>query len=408
MLNAIRFRGEAVTTISTQPGQQEEEKPGLDPRLFADGSSLDVFRNNKLMRDDLKNDALDRALRPQPFVQKVAIYLWLRHLVRNVINNHQLSQPDEASKAPLINHVIAAKKPFLFQMLKKNGAQIAPYDQILQAEKDLNQAIQDDDEDRLNQCLAVPGININTRSHTGLTPLQHAILLNSPNLVKRLLAVRADVNQPDNEGRAALHRAVILGNPEIIQDLLAAKADVNLADKEGNAPLHRAVLWGNDEIVQTLLDAKAEINQRNLAGQTPLFCAVQCHDYDAVKVLLNAHAQTDIPSKLGYTPLYQAIVNGDRKIVKTLIQAGADVNRPDQYGRTPVLRATISGNVKILQDLLDANAAIHHADKEGRTPLGTAVRYGNRAIAQALVDARKRYKEQGLHQPESPKTTQAS
>ena len=76
-------------------------------------------------------------------------------------------------------------------------------------------------------------------------------------IVRALLAARADVNARNGQGQTALMYASIDGNPGIVRALLAARADVKARNKEGQTALGIAKDCKNDEVVKLLRAAGA-------------------------------------------------------------------------------------------------------------------------------------------------------
>jgi ankyrin repeat protein len=76
------------------------------------------------------------------------------------------------------------------------------------------------------------------------------------------------------------------GHLEVVKTLLAAKAEVNKSSDEGWTPLLGASCEGHLEVVKTLLAAKAEVNKSNTGGQTPL--AIALHHPEVAAVLREA------------------------------------------------------------------------------------------------------------------------
>ena len=80
--------------------------------------------------------------------------------------------------------------------------------------------------------------------------------------VRLLIAAGVDVNHVNNLHWTALLEAILLGrggpeHVEIVRQLVAAKADVNLADGEGVTPLQHARKRGYKQIEEILLGAGA-------------------------------------------------------------------------------------------------------------------------------------------------------
>jgi len=116
--------------------------------------------------------------------------------------------------------------------------------------------------------------------YAGDTALHIAAAAYDTGLVRRLLALGADVGARNRRGAEPLHYAADGGpgsaswNPaaqaSVIAALIAAGADPNATDNSGVAPLHRAVRTRCSAAVRALLDGGADPNLPNKSGSTPM------------------------------------------------------------------------------------------------------------------------------------------
>ena len=92
----------------------------------------------------------------------------------------------------------------------------------------------------------------------GDTPLIDAARHGRAGDVAALLADGADVNEPktDGSGATALYIACQHRHTEVVAKLLAANASVDQATNSGMSPLHSACEEGHTEVVTTLLRAE--------------------------------------------------------------------------------------------------------------------------------------------------------
>ena len=130
----------------------------------------------------------------------------------------------------------------------------------------------------------------------GRTALHYAASCTSKDVVKLLLADKAEVNARDNDGRTPLHLASEDGRKDVVELLLANHADVNAKDSYGDTPLHWVADWGRKDLVTLLLASKAEINTKDNNGHTPLHHALQSDQgahKDVVKILRQNGAKDD-------------------------------------------------------------------------------------------------------------------
>lgn len=115
--------------------------------------------------------------------------------------------------------------------------------------------------------------------YAGDTALHIAAAAYRSALVRKLVALGADVRARNRRGQTALHYAVD-GNPasaswnprgqvQTIRALVEAGAEVDAADAGGVTPLHRAVRNRCAAAVKTLVAAGADPQRRNGNGSTP-------------------------------------------------------------------------------------------------------------------------------------------
>jgi hypothetical protein len=105
------------------------------------------------------------------------------------------------------------------------------------------------------------GTDVNGGGRTDeFTPIMWAALNGHTEIVKVLLANRADVNAKTSNGHTAL--MCVTKGTSIGTMLLAAGADVNASRDDGLTPLIQAVLTGNREMVTALLAKEADVNAR--------------------------------------------------------------------------------------------------------------------------------------------------
>lgn len=97
---------------------------------------------------------------------------------------------------------------------------------------------------------------------------------NGVEILKLLLASKADVNAKAEYQRTPLHFAAQSGNAVTVKLLIERKADVDAQQRDSKTPLHLAASKGHVEIVKMLIENKADVNAKDLYKNTPLMCAV--------------------------------------------------------------------------------------------------------------------------------------
>jgi ankyrin repeat protein len=172
------------------------------------------------------------------------------------------------------------------------------------------------------------------------------------------LVSAASRNQSDNKERRQEY-------VDLVKLLIAHKADVHARDSSGKTPLHLA-MHGNLELTKLLLDAGASVHERlfeedhsrrrrppTSAGNTPLHWAAETGRLDLAKLLLEYGADVNAKNQAGQTPLYFAARANQMELAKFLSARKAKINAPDTFGRTPLWEASLRGHKEMMQWLLE-------------------------------------------------------
>lgn len=214
-------------------------------------------------------------------------------------------------------------------------------------------------------------IDVNIQDSTLLsTPLHLAVVINLPEVAKKLLEKEAFVNVAGESESTALHFAVSAKNAVLVKLLLKYGADVTAHTTELQTPLHLSVLNYQAEVLRALLEAdQAPVNQANSEGATPLYYALQLGLTDVVAALVAKCARaTDLSRVNGKTQLHLASEEGHVEVVQGLIKLGADVNQTtDAYSKLPFQGsnkvaldlAVENGHIKVAKVLIEASSKVN-------------------------------------------------
>jgi ankyrin repeat protein len=126
--------------------------------------------------------------------------------------------------------------------------------------------------DRVRELLKEDSALLNAYASDGFFPLALAAFFGHIETVRLLLDAGADVNQQSRETMkvAPLHSAIAARKIDIVKMLLARKADAGRAGGGGVTPLHEAAISGQIDMATLLIDSGAPINVRDERGKTPL------------------------------------------------------------------------------------------------------------------------------------------
>jgi TPR repeat protein/predicted RNA-binding Zn-ribbon protein involved in translation (DUF1610 family)/uncharacterized protein (UPF0333 family) len=126
---------------------------------------------------------------------------------------------------------------------------------------------------------------ISTKGVMDVTPLYGATVGSHIEIVKLLLANKANPNEKSYNGGTALHAAAAEGKIEIVNLLINGGADVKCTDDDNMTPLHEAAAHGHREAAILLLKSGAEVNARGKSDVTPLQMAIEKKHYEVADVL---------------------------------------------------------------------------------------------------------------------------
>jgi len=143
------------------------------------------------------------------------------------------------------------------------------------------------------------GVDVNSKSDIGRTPLDVAIAFKQP-LITDLLRKHGGKTRDELKAAESIVVAVELGNIEAVKQHLNDGTEVNAKGGTGRTPLHWAAIEGHKEIAELLIAEGADVNAKNNRDMTPL---------------------------------HQAARSGRKEVAELLIAKGADVNAIIVSGR---------------------------------------------------------------------------
>ena len=202
-----------------------------------------------------------------------------------------------------------------------------------------------------------------------------------------------DVNSFTPEGLTPLMIAAGRGRPQLVELLLTAGAQVLVVEpRAGATALHKAALSGNPDVVGLLLDHGAFIDQQcPILGHTALMDAVVYKHEDAVRLLLRRGARTKIRNHWGETALQLARRDALDAIAR-LIEARDEADA-DRVRAQTLVPAIMAGDLTAVQRLIAAGVAVNErlpmvgSPNDDYTPLAIAAREGHADIVVALLEA---------------------
>lgn len=153
------------------------------------------------------------------------------------------------------------------------------------------------------------------------------------------------------KGQTPLISAVLRNSIDLVKILLAANVPVNETDLNKSTPLHLAASSSTPEIIDILIEAKADVNAKNMINMTPLMYAITCNRIENIRLLLKYGADV-LAICGGRNVLSIAAQTGTKEIMEALIEAGADLDHRDAHGNSPLFVAVQNENYAALRCLL--------------------------------------------------------
>ena len=273
-----------------------------------------------------------------------------------------VNQPDIKGASPLI-YSLTQSSPDITRKLIDSGAEV----DVVLKKSNMNTlilaAMQGDT--YIIQALINKGIDVNSTTTAGVTPLLAAIVTNKKAAAKLLLASGARLNDKDKVGRSAIfYSANAKIDPEIAQMLIEKGADINVMDNNGFTPLSLAAARGNTEAVKVLIKAGLSASGTSTKGEfTPLMSASANKRPVVVEQLLTYKLDIDARGPGGRTALMWAAQYNCLKCVELLLANGASAELVDEKNKNAAGYAKEKSKAKQILQLLDNDKTLE-SEKE--------------------------------------------
>ncbi|MBI4649313.1 MAG: ankyrin repeat domain-containing protein [Bacteroidia bacterium] len=202
------------------------------------------------------------------------------------------------------------------------------------------------------------GVDVNSKTYEGVTPLMYAAQNGYLDIVKILVLNGASINMKPYNGITALISATQANRDTIIEYLLKKGAKIDLPDDDSVTALMYAVSGNNLLITDMLLFYGANPEKGDRFGTNSLMAASYRGYTDIAQLLIAKGVNLDARDKLGYTPLMYAAESGDTNMIKLLVWKGASIDAKTNNGMTAVAVAAKNNHTKALELLHKAGAEL--------------------------------------------------
>lgn len=205
---------------------------------------------------------------------------------------------------------------------QETGLLIEDPSEVVDDCRGLIEAVEKGDVPLVKKMLAADSVDPNCAylDHDPRTPLVLAARKGNLEIVKLLIAAKADVNFRASGDETPLMAAAGHGHLEVTQYLVSQRAEVNRKVSGDGTALLVAARGGHLPVVQYLVDQGAEVNAQVGGDGTPLICAARSGRYAVAKFLLEKGADPFQVSPGDEYAMYHARVNGDKKMIQLLRQ----------------------------------------------------------------------------------------
>jgi len=186
----------------------------------------------------------------------------------------------------------------------------------------------------VNRMLSMKGVDVESRSINGNTPLITASGHGRVEIVEILLNHGAKIESKSNKGGTPLYLACQQGHLHVITLLINKGANIEASTTDGMRQLHIACQNGHLPVVSLLINKGANIEASTIDGSKPLHIACQHGNLPVFTFLINKGANIEASDNTGFRPLHNAAWKGHLEIVKALIAKGAVMNALSNTGQS--------------------------------------------------------------------------
>lgn len=213
------------------------------------------------------------------------------------------------------------------------------------------------------------GEPIDLVNNNGWSGARFAVTSGNMDVLRTLIDLKIDLNNPDNQGVTPLMAAAQNADREMVEILLAGNASPLQVDDDGNTAYTFAQKTGRKVVSSLLLEAHTlhgiqynqldqvlyslreggYVNIRNGAGWTPLIYATAMNDLNAVEEILRLGANPNISENDSWIALHFAVDQNAVAIARALLAADSNPDYYNSQGNTPRAMARERGHQEMME-----------------------------------------------------------
>jgi len=263
------------------------------------------------------------------------------------------------------------------------------------------------------------GANLEVVDDDKSTPAGIAARIGHDNVLKTLLALKANIHSKDRWNMMPIHHATMYSQENCIRILVDAGSEVNVAGYNRETALDLGRRFGSKVRIMKLLNGEkvpplktksakkmSMMDQAKTAaveGTLTKFFDMKDVEFSMVKKLMASQGvatklenifqvlwfggNIEYEDNMGYRAISYAARYGDLASIDVLIELRATVNCSDGSGWTPLHHAAKYGTDEMVKALMDAKANIHAMLRYDWTPLHIAAKYGTTGMVSMLLKA---------------------
>lgn len=228
------------------------------------------------------------------------------------------------------------------------------------------------------------GVNPDSRTFDGVTPLMYASEQGNADAVLMLLDHGADPNREPDYGPNALISSSKNGSLAVSMTLLDYGALINEKDENGLTALMYASAYNFAELTELYLSYGADPSIRDGFGSDALIIASFYGSYESARILLDYGFDVNTADNFGFTPLIIASQTGHYDLVWLFIEEGADITRRSMEGYDAFAMSVMKGHSDITELLIENGVQVNNPIHKGNNPLDIARKEKNEEMISLL------------------------